>query len=254
MSTVVCITGMHRSGTSLTASWLKHCGLELGHGGLYGPTRSNPEGHFEDIEIVNLHSHFLQKAFPDSKGWIVFRRLPAQMDDEFRERAQKIVSERDSRYPVWGWKDPRTISFLSWWKQIIPEMKTIILHRSWQDTVQSLMRRSRRKESATYSIHYIQGLRMWEHFAISALRYQDQNNESTLLVSVQDLLRDDRRFINDVNNLFRIQLPFHPLRDVYKRDYLQESKPNWLVPIFSGILGLSRLEKQLMSHSWSHSG
>jgi hypothetical protein len=56
MSKVLCIAGMHRSGTSLVTSWLQRCGLQIDDGQLLAANTGNPTGHFEDIEfnIVSL--------------------------------------------------------------------------------------------------------------------------------------------------------------------------------------------------------
>ena len=51
---VVIILGMHRSGTSVTANWLNLCGLNLGDE-LYGASKFNKNGYYEDIEFLELH-------------------------------------------------------------------------------------------------------------------------------------------------------------------------------------------------------
>ena len=71
MNKIICITGMHRSGTSLTASWLEHCGLMVHDGNFYGPDTGNPKGHFEDKEFVDLHASAILLEKPKSKGWKV---------------------------------------------------------------------------------------------------------------------------------------------------------------------------------------
>ncbi|MEY2858272.1 MAG: hypothetical protein RLZZ74_2584, partial [Cyanobacteriota bacterium] len=45
---VMIITGMHRSGTSLTASLLQSAGVNLGDR-LMSEDRGNSKGHFEDL-------------------------------------------------------------------------------------------------------------------------------------------------------------------------------------------------------------
>ena len=62
MSSVLCITGMHRSGTSLTASWLARCQLQIADGRLLGPGIGNPRGHFEDLDFSDLQEAAIERA------------------------------------------------------------------------------------------------------------------------------------------------------------------------------------------------
>ena len=55
----ICLAGMHRSGTSLTASWLSSCGLPLYLNQTWGASPGNPKGHFEDVDFTNVAEAFL---------------------------------------------------------------------------------------------------------------------------------------------------------------------------------------------------
>jgi hypothetical protein len=48
---VLIVTGMHRSGTSLTAAFLQAIGVDLGDKLLQG-NYGNPKGYFEDVDFV----------------------------------------------------------------------------------------------------------------------------------------------------------------------------------------------------------
>ena len=65
--TVLIITGIHRSGTSLTASLFQSVGVNIGEN-LVGPEYGNIRGHFEDIEFVELHKRILQSQHIDDLG------------------------------------------------------------------------------------------------------------------------------------------------------------------------------------------
>ena len=57
---VVCIVGMHRSGTSMVTRLLNLCGLDLGaEQDLLGPDRGNPLGHFEHKGFKGLDESLL---------------------------------------------------------------------------------------------------------------------------------------------------------------------------------------------------
>jgi hypothetical protein len=60
--TAVCITGMHRSGTSAVARALQECGLHLGpQDALLPASVHNREGHWEHDRIVALNDSLLEK-------------------------------------------------------------------------------------------------------------------------------------------------------------------------------------------------
>ena len=71
---VLIITGIHRSGTSLTAAFLQKIGLDLGNNLLKG-NYWNPKGYFEDIDFVEFQRTVSQTCslsdetgFPDWVG------------------------------------------------------------------------------------------------------------------------------------------------------------------------------------------
>ena len=74
MPVVLCISGMHRSGTSLTASWLEYCDFLLHDGLLLEPDNANPKGYYEDLDFVQLHEDAIQAIDSNADGW----KLPAK--------------------------------------------------------------------------------------------------------------------------------------------------------------------------------
>ena len=62
---IVCILGMHRSGTSLLARMLNLMGVSLGpEQFLMQPTIDNPKGYWEHDEIVGLNNEILRRLRP----------------------------------------------------------------------------------------------------------------------------------------------------------------------------------------------
>ena len=58
---------MHRSGTSMLASWLHHCGLNLCER-LLGSGVGNLRGHFEDWDFIELTEQMLKQVRIRSGG------------------------------------------------------------------------------------------------------------------------------------------------------------------------------------------
>ncbi len=138
---VLMIAGMHRSGTSLLASWLQQCDLYIGDE-LAPAGIGNPLGHFEDLKFLDLHDAILhENHFPTLVTNQVIR-----ISDEHRQLAQAITASRSS-LPQWGWKDPRTCLFLSFWKDLIPNAHAIFIFRHPVDVVDSFRRRALQRQA-----------------------------------------------------------------------------------------------------------
>ena len=67
---VLIITGMHRSGTSLTTSLLQSAGVHIGDRLMNGGN-GNTKGHFEDLDFVDLHRQSLEQQGISREGWTV---------------------------------------------------------------------------------------------------------------------------------------------------------------------------------------
>ena len=129
--TVVCIAGMHRSGTSMVARTLNLCGLYLGPAAdTPPPVPDNPEGHWENSRFVALNEQVLARLhsgwdFPPRPptDWIAHSDL-SPLQDQAIELIQSFVG-----HPLWGWKDPRNSLTLPFWKHLMPDLKVIICLR-----------------------------------------------------------------------------------------------------------------------------
>ena len=146
----VCVTGMHRSGTSLAARALELLGVSLGSPeGLLPPGSDNPAGYFENKAIQELDDELLahlggawdQPPVLDP-GWELDPGL-----DPFRERAG-VVLERDfgtdadrSEGPI-GFKDPRVSLLLPFWRTVTPVVATVVLVRDPREVAASLAARN----------------------------------------------------------------------------------------------------------------
>lgn len=137
------ILGMHRSGTSLLANWLKECGLNIGNI-LIGSDSSNPHGHFEDIDFYNLHEEILKY---NKIPWGGFENLhPLHLNTYFKKKLEYLLKFKSELNYQWGWKEPRTCLFLEFYRQLLPNAFYIIIYRDYNQVVSSLIRRDIIKE------------------------------------------------------------------------------------------------------------
>src|SRR3954454_3916898 len=139
----VCITGMHRSGTSMVARLLQEADLYLGSiDDLMPPAEENPEGFYEHLGFVRLNDELLNAA---GAGW----DCPPASDfdwgspdlDQFREQARFLAGPLRVA-GAWGWKDPRNSLTMPFWNSVFGRLRTIVVVRNPLEVVTSLHRRN----------------------------------------------------------------------------------------------------------------
>src|SRR5947199_10146172 len=116
MSAPLLLAGMHRSGTSLVASWLARAGVDLGRD-LLPADSGNPTGYFEALSFLDLDRRMLLAATPEGPGhrdwgWVESEELDRARFAEFTEPARALLAAQAAREGLWGWKDPRTTLLL----------------------------------------------------------------------------------------------------------------------------------------------
>jgi hypothetical protein len=137
LSDQLIIAGFHRSGTSLVSQMLHRAGLFLGYD-LMWATFSNPHGHFEDFEVVNLHDQILAD---NGLTWLVSAPFLPVITAPHWRRMERIIQRRDAEHGLWGFKDPRVCLFMMIWKYLLPNAKALLIYRHFSDTTYSLGRR-----------------------------------------------------------------------------------------------------------------
>ena len=213
---VLNITGMHRSGTSLTASWLQGCGLVIDNGRLLGASAHNTRGHFEDSDLVEHHSHAIIAQVCNSSGWKTVE--PRALRFQWRSRASLAleIAKRMMKYPTWGFKDPRSALFLDEWRWLAPGIRTLIVWRPACEVVMSLERRSFKasrdgKHAAKLLVAPDEGLLIWRAYNTLLLDYARRHPRTTLVTSLATLLAGDRAVFNRINTLLDSRLSYTPL-------------------------------------------
>ena len=168
--TVVCITGMHRSGTSMIARMLNMCGVYLGRDeDVLFQNDYNSEGYWEHYRIVEFNDDILWHLnggwdFPPEPGLIEEgSRIPLQ----YRRRAQKLIGEMNSN-AIWGWKDPRNALTFPYWQKLIPNVKVVLCVRNPVEVALSLAKRG--FSSIAFSGH------LWKTYNERALSYVPDEN------------------------------------------------------------------------------
>ena len=135
MSRVICVVGMHRSGTSCLAGSLEEAGLYLGNVITTAPF--NAKGNRENQRIMDLHEAVLAH---NSGAW---DRPPERISwtDAHREERDGIVRYYDAA-AVWGFKDPRSLLLLDFWREALTNIDFVGTFRHPRLVAESLCRRN----------------------------------------------------------------------------------------------------------------
>lgn len=219
MSDQLIIAGFHRSGTSATAQLLHRAGLFLGYE-LLEALPSNPHGHFEDREVVDLH----QKILTDNGlTWLVSEPfLPVVTQGHWRQMRQ-IVERRNSEHRVWGFKDPRACVFMMLWKYLIPDARVLLVYRHFSESTYSLGRRHStnlflNRENSSIHRRFWQepdlALRMWLAHNNALLAFAREYPEDTLTVSL-DMIREGFPLVWAINERWGLGLQDLPVAEVF---------------------------------------
>ena len=145
-TTALMLLGMHRSGTSLLMGLLHALGLDLGPN-LMPPTRDNPKGYYESMDIVLIHERLLAAL---GSSWDDPRPLPEGWEyrpeiQPYRQELTATIRRNYQGLALWGVKDPRLCRLYPLWREILSELgvriKAILLVRHFSEAVASLSKR-----------------------------------------------------------------------------------------------------------------
>jgi len=181
---VICVLGMHRSGTSLLTRILNLIGVNLGSDEVLTtePVAANPKGYWEHNEIAAINEAILKRHGgswdeppPLPSGWETATAI-----DDLRHHAQQLIQDEFAGVQLWGWKDPRTCLTLPFWQQLLPNMRYIICLRNPVDVARSLEHRDNFSTEKSSNL--------WLTYVSSALNHSE--GKQRLVVFYEDLMDD----------------------------------------------------------------
>ncbi len=165
---VLCILGMHRSGTSCLTGSLQQGGLFLGKHHTWN--EYNRKGNRENQDVVSLHESIFKANGLNWKqplrpaSWKTLWRHPAPVwQPQHVARAREILAEYAGS-ELWGFKDPRTLMLLDGWRKLVPDMEFVGIYRHPMAVAQSLASRP------ALPVSIEEGLGMWYDYNRQLLR------------------------------------------------------------------------------------
>jgi hypothetical protein len=193
------ISGMHRSGTSMTAQAFQAAGLFIGDQ-LVPALPSNPEGHFEDVDFHRLGRGIVaDNGYPDS-GLVSHVRL--LVSTTWQAEAESLIAKRRARGTPWGWKDPRSVLLLEFWAELLPEAHFLFTFRAPWDVMDSLYRRG---DVACQDDPHLP-LRAWLHYNRKIRDFVRANPARVSLLEVGQMSEHPGRCIELVASRMGIRL------------------------------------------------
>jgi hypothetical protein len=199
---VICIIGMHRSGTSMVAQLLHQARLFLGSADqLLRADSSNQDGHFEHLGFLKINGALLRHfggswEFPPDlePGWETYASLA-----ELRSSARALLETFSGKLP-WGWKEPRTTILLPFWRSVIPNLRFVICVRSPLEVAKSLAKRNK--------IPIERGVFLWNRYMRAAI--QDTESCPRIFAYYEDFFTDAVSEANRLISFCGLQAPQDP--------------------------------------------
>lgn len=197
---IICISGMHRSGSSMITKLLIECGLYTGpKHKLIPPQPDNPMGFWENIDFVSLNDAIL---FRLGGGWDFFpiHIKPGweknHLFDKLKIKARELV-ELFKNYNICGWKDPRSSLTINFWENIFPELRVVMCLRNPLDVSLSLQKRNNN------SIPF--GLNLWEIYNRQLI--SNINPERIVITHYDSYFIDPIKEVKRITDKLGIRIP-----------------------------------------------
>ena len=210
----IVVAGMHRSGTSLVASWIAAAGIGVGER-LLPADAANPRGYFEDLDVVELNGRTLRAAVPADEpghpdwGWTESERWDPAALAAHLPAARALAARRQARGIPWGFKDPRTAVLLDSWDEALTGSGTwlgaryFLVYRFPWEVADSMQRLG----AAVFLDHPEYAYRIWAFYNRRLLDFRRRHRDRTLLVSADALVRAPGRLSPLLAERFGLDLP-----------------------------------------------
>lgn len=216
----IAIAGMHRSGTSLTASFAGAVGVNLGEN-LFRADCFNSKGYFEDVDFLEFQRSLLQQCCPPGElgwpdwGWTESESLDRGKFENYREAAQELIARRSDRSGIWGWKDPRTSLMLDFWHQLLPDARFILVYRYPWDVADSIVRIN----GGIFSERPDFALKIWTYYNRHLLEFYRQHPDRCILLSINGFVREPRRLLELMETKLGLQVSANWRSEEFQKIY-----------------------------------
>ena len=228
---VICVLGMHRSGTSCLAGSLQAAGIPGGKVNQYAT--DNIRGNRENKSILALN----KKILADNNGAWNFPPNTLNYSLEHQQERDLLVKELSS-YSVWMFKDPRTVLTLPFWQEGIAYLQPIATFRHPLKVAMSLNRRQE-------SVPLRDGLKLWIHYNSLILKAFDKSPFPLICFDLPqpEYLAQLTKVIDELNNNLDLELAKSQVSKFYESTLIDREN--------TAILSPTPEDKQLLDRAES---
>jgi len=205
----IVVAGMHRSGTSYLASILAAGGVAMGTR-LVEADVNNPRGYFEDKEFLAVNRELMLSCTQDEAGHRDWGWTETEAWDEdpaaaLMGPARELLAGHDNGHR-WGWKDPRTTLVLDFWDELAKDAGLapdyLLVYRAPWDVADALQRTG----VDVFLSNPEYGYRIWTFYNRRLLDFRRRHAERTLLIAIEAVLAEPRRFTELLAARFGLEL------------------------------------------------
>jgi hypothetical protein len=183
---IVIVVGMHRSGTSTVAGLLHDNGVVMGEEEVFlpRPGPENPRGFFENYRFRRTNDRIAERCGYAIDSWRP-EIPPCRPGGLARLRMKRLLREYQRRYPLWGFKDPRTCLTLDGWLRALegipgaPAARIVFAVRDPEAVARSMVTRN--------GVEHAAALRLWRVYNERVLATLDAWKPPTHTVRYEDL-------------------------------------------------------------------
>lgn len=176
---------------------------------LLGPGVDNPEGFWENKDILDIHERLLQSQ---SRFWHDIRPLPDGWWDHgdvapFKDKIAVVLSKNVFFGEMWAWKDPRTAITLPLWQKITRDLgiclEYVICVRNPIDVALSLHK--------IHGFSMTKSIALWQLYNLSALYWT--NGSPRIIISYDDVVQYKEKYLVDILTSMREVLSWPKMGD-----------------------------------------
>lgn len=123
------VLGMHKSGTTLLARALHESGIVMGQD--FPPGLDYVEEKYEARWVQEINDEILGTDRHALSLNVTSKLLPQiGISEDLQKKIEQGVSKMQTRYPQWGFKDPRAALTYQFWREFLPEHRLVIVYRN----------------------------------------------------------------------------------------------------------------------------
>lgn len=224
---IVVVTGMHRSGTSLFTNILEEAGFNLGHN-LIAPNKGNPNGYYEDLDVVNFHNSILKRSG--------YNYLFSEKELNYNIKADDILLANEiinkfKELPYSAIKDPRISLFLNFWdSEITANKRYVLLYRHPFKVVDSLIRRNTDKK---IYFDYKISFNSWYMYNKKIKEFLMAKPNDCYLLEIDKFISKPEKYIEQLSYFLQKKIEIECFQKIYKYTEFKKQNVNIVTKIIS---------------------